>query len=172
MKWLLLIFSVIKPFFSSEHPTINPVEEIKDMIRSNAVAVITLFAAASALATMFAGGLLLVAVDIGAQFDQNGFVYFSSMIIMGLALSLVSLIIGAVIVRSFQEPKREKQRETLTKENVGVVHPLQDALALLVMDFVKEREFNRAAETAQATAQTTERATTPRNFETEEEIRH
>ncbi|AUN99149.1 hypothetical protein C0V70_13765 [Bacteriovorax stolpii] len=143
MKWLLLFFSVIKPFFSSEHPTINPVEEIKDLIRSNAVAVITLFAAASALATMFAGGLLLVAVDIGAQYDQNGFVYFSSMIIMGLALSLVSLIIGAVVVRSFQEPAREKKRETLTKETVGVVHPLQDALALLIMDFVKEREFNR-----------------------------
>nr|BDT29318.1 hypothetical protein BHI3_27840 [Bacteriovorax sp. HI3] len=164
MKWLLLIFSVIKPFFSSEHPTINPVEEIKDLIRSNAVAVITLFAAASALATMFAGGLLLVAVDIGAQYDQNGFVYFSSMIIMGLALSLVSLIIGAVIVRNFQEPGREKKRETLTKENVGVVHPLQDALALLIMDFVKEREFNRATESANAS----ERATVSRTEEAEE----
>ncbi len=146
MKWLLFFFSVIKPFFSSEHPTINPVAEIKELIRSNAVAVITLFAAASTLATMFAGGLLLVAVDIGAQLDQNGFVYFSSMIIMGLSLSLVSLIIGAIVVKSFQEPRREKKRETLTKENVGVVHPLQDALALLIMDFVKERELSRERE--------------------------
>lgn len=143
MKWLLLIFSVIKPFFSTEHEHINPVNEIKDMIRSNAMMVVTLFASASALATLFAGGLILVAVDVGAQYDQNGFVYFSSMIIMGLALSLVSLIAGAIIVRSFQQTTRERKRETLTKENVGTAHPLQDALALLIMDFVKERELDR-----------------------------
>lgn len=166
MKWLLFFFSVIKPFFSSEHSSINPVTEIKDMIRANAVKVLALFAATSALATMFAGGLVLVVVDIGAQYDQNGFVYFSSMIIMGLALSLVSLIIGAVILRSFQDTDREKPREKLTADTVGTVHPLQDAVALLIMDFVKERELNRAArETGPV-----ERADIPRR--SEEEIRH
>lgn len=143
MKWLILLFSFIKPFFSSEHQSTNPVAEIKEMIRENAVKIVVLFAATMALATLFAGGLLLTAVDIGAQYDQNGFVYFSSMIIMGLSLSVISLVAGALIIRNFQDANTEKKRETLTPNSVGVVHPLQDALALLVMDFIKEREHNR-----------------------------
>lgn len=145
MKWLLLIFSVIRPFFSSEQQNLNPVAEIKEMIRANAMKVLMLFATATTLAILFSAGLILVAVDMGAQYDQNGYLYFSSMIIMGLILSAISLVSGAIIVRSFQDESR-KQKVAPPLTAVGTSHPLQDALALLIADFVKEREQKRATD--------------------------
>lgn len=147
MKWLLLIFSLVKPFFgtSSEHQMVNPIAEFKEMIKENAMKVVGVFAAASALATMFAAGIVIIAVDIGAQYDQNAYVYFSSMIMMGITLSVLSLIIAFGGAKAFSnETTKVPKREVL--QSVGTSHPLQDALALLIHDFVKERELKRAQE--------------------------
>ena len=160
MKWLLLIFSLVKPFFSSkEHHLINPMAEFKEMIKENALKVVGIFAAASALATLFAAGLIIIAVDIGAQYDQNAYVYFSSMIMVGLILSLVSLLIAfgtakAVSHETTEAPKRE------ILQQVGTTHPIQDALALLIHDFVKEREMKRANEEEEIVAARTRHAAT------------
>lgn len=146
MKWLILLFSVVKPFLSGGNSSVsmmNPIAELKDMIKANAVKVIVLFSTASALATIFAAGIVIIAVDIGAQYDQNAYVYFSSMIMMGLVLTVLPLIAGAIGIKIFQdEDKKVKQREILV--SVGTSHPLQDALALLIHDFVKEREIKRS----------------------------
>lgn len=147
MKWLLLIFSIVKPFFgsSNEHHMDNPIAEFKEMIKENAMKVVGVFAAASALATLFAAGIVIMAVDIGAQYDQNAYVYFSSMIMVGLVLSLVSLLIAGIAAKVISnEDTKTPKREVL--QSVGTSHPLQDALALLVHDFVKEREIKRAHE--------------------------
>ena len=177
MKWLILLFSIVKPFIStgsSEKPSFNPIAELKEMIRENAAQVVLLFAGASALATLFAAGIVVIAIDIGAQYDQNAYVYFSTMIIMGLILVLLPLIIGAIGYQAFTKDdklKKVKEREVLV--SVGTSHPLQDALALLIHDFVKEREMKRTEETqnaelrAQARA---EQAPAERSFT--EETRH
>jgi hypothetical protein len=145
MKWLILLFSILKPFFShGESQTINPIEDLKDMIKANAVKVMLSFMVASALATLFAAGIVIIAVDVGAQYDQNAYVYFSSMIMMGLVLVLLPVIIGVIGVKAFSnDDRKEKEREVLT--SVGTSHPLQDALALLIHDFVKDREARREA---------------------------
>lgn len=148
MKWLILLFSILKPFFPhGESQVMNPIEDLKDMIKANAVKVMVSFMAASALATLFAAGIVIIAVDIGAQYDQNAYVYFSSMIMMGLILVLLPIIIGVIGVKSFSNDDRKvKEREVLT--SVGTSHPLQDALALLIHDFVKDREAKREANVA------------------------
>lgn len=153
MKWLILIYSLVKPFFGSshEHEMPNPIAEFKEMIKENALKVVGVFAAASALATLFAAGIVIVAVDIGAQYDQNAYVYFSSMIMMGLCLSLLSLFIAGVVAKVISnEDTKTPKREVL--QSVGTSHPLQDALALLIHDFVKEREMKRAQEEELAVA--------------------
>lgn len=155
MKWLLLIFTLVKPFFGSSHDNqmANPIAEFKEMIKENALKVVGVFAAASALATLFAAGIVIIAVDVGAQYDQNAYVYFSSMIMMGITLSLISLIIAFGAAKAISdEDTRPKKREVL--ETVGTSHPLQDALALLIHDFVKEREMKRAKEEEYTTART------------------
>ena len=149
MKWLFILFSIFKPFFSSsgsnEMP--NPVEDIKDMIAKNAVKVMLAFAAVSALATIFAAGLTMVAVDIAAQYDQNAVVYFSTMIMLGITMMLIPVIGGGILVKMFDTDKDEEEKNKRTVlQSIGTVHPLQDALALLVQDFVKEREMKRTQE--------------------------
>ena len=153
MKWLILLFTIIKPFFStgdSDKSPFNPIAELKEMIRENAAQVVILFAGASALATLFAAGIVVIAVDVGAQYDQNAYVYFSTMMIMGLILILLPLIIGAIGDQAFtKEDKNKNMKEREVLLSVGTSHPLQDALALLIHDFVKEREIKRAEESEQ-----------------------
>ncbi|MEA9355731.1 hypothetical protein SHI21_05950 [Bacteriovorax sp. PP10] len=172
MKWLLLIFSIFKPFFgsSSEHQMVNPIAEFKEMIKENAMKVVGVFAAASALATLFAAGLVIIAVDVGAQYDQNAYVYFSSMIMMGITLSVLSLIIafGAAKIIS-NENTKPAPREVL--QSVGTSHPLQDALALLIHDFVKEREMKRA-QAEEYAAERSQRAATDERYHPSEESTH
>jgi len=172
MKWLLLIFSLVRPFFgsSSEHQMTHPIAEFKEMIKENAMKVVAVFAAASALATLFAAGIIIIAVDIGAQYDQNAYIYFSSMIMMGLTLSLLSLIIAGVTAKVISnEDTKTPKREVL--QSVGTSHPLQDALALLIHDFVKEREMKRAQEEELVAAKknsSAPRAEDPRYYPSEE----
>lgn len=165
MKWLLILFSIFKPFFSSEAESINPVTEIKDMVRANAMKALMFFAVATSLAILFSAGLVLVAVDMGAQYDQNGYIYFSSMIMMGLILSAISLVTGTIIIRSFQESDEPKKQSHLPLTAVGTSHPLQDALALLIADFVKERELKRSMELGATNEKINSRDTT-------EDMRH
>lgn len=178
MKWLILLFSVVKPFLStgSDKPTFNPMAELREMIRENAAQVVILFAGASALATIFAAGIVIIAVDIGAQYDQNAYIYFSTMIIMGSILMLLPLIIGTIGYQAFtkeesSKKKKAKERETLV--SVGTSHPLQDALALLIHDFVKEREMKRAEETHNTELRAQSRAQrTPAETHFSDESRH
>ena len=142
MNWLLLIFSVIKPFFSStnDNKMGNPIAEFKEMIKENAMKVVGLFAAASALASIFAA-------DIGLQYDKNANIQFSSMILMGIILSLLALVISLGAAKAISnEETREKEKKRETLRSVGTSHPLQDSIALLIHDFVKEREAKRAHE--------------------------
>jgi hypothetical protein len=172
MKWLLLIFSIFKPFFgsSNEHQMHNPIAEFKEMIKENAMKVVGVFAAASALATLFAAGIIIIAVDVGAQYDQNAYVYFSSMIMMGITLSVLSLIIAFGAVKAVSnEDTKPAPREVL--QSVGTSHPLQDALALLIHDFVKEREMKRAQAEEHA-AERSQRAASDERYHPSEESTH
>lgn len=161
MKWLILLFTFIKPFFSTSgesQSSFNPINDLKEMIKENAVKVMLLFMAGSILSTIFAAGIVIIAVDIGAQFDQNAYIYFSSMITMGLILVLLPVIIGVIGVKAFKNDDDEKSRKIKEREElktIGTSHPLQDALALLIHDFVKEREMKRSGETYSETAGTT-----------------
>ncbi|MBC7428571.1 MAG: hypothetical protein H7336_08175 [Bacteriovorax sp.] len=143
MKWLIILFSIFKPFFSGgTHEMPNPVAELKEMVRVNAVKVLLSFSIFSAMATIFAAGIILIAVDISAQYDAAQYVQFSATIITGIILILLPVIIGAIMVKRYDQSTEIKKREV--QSNVGGVHPLQDALALLVHDFVKEREMKRS----------------------------
>jgi hypothetical protein len=159
MKWLLLIFSVVKPLLSSAHEnghqSLNPVNDIKDMIKENAMKVVTFFAFASILSTLFASGIIIIAVNISNQYDLNNYVIFNSMIGTGIGLSLVSLLIGFAVVRTFQgENIKDQEKKSKKDFSVAKEHPIQDALALLVTDFIKEREYKREVKRQYRTGRT------------------
>lgn len=144
MKWLFLVVSIfIKQFSNHPHAEIgNPVEEIKDFIKENAFKVVMGFTVASALGSVFVAGLVMTIVNLSTQYDQTMSVRFTAMIVSGLAFMLISIAatsllyynaINSVVVKKIKVPL----------SNINTNHPLQDAFAVLVMDFVKEREFRR-----------------------------
>jgi hypothetical protein len=148
MKWLLIFYSIFKPFISANgsHGMPNPIAELKEMIRVNAAKILLSLAVVFSLAAIFTAGIVMIAVDAGGQYDQNGYVYFSMMIAIGAALVIIPLIIGAFAMNKYDQKTITIKHEDIS--SVGVSHPLQDALALLVHDFVKEREFKRTSEEA------------------------
>ncbi len=148
MKWFFILFSIFKPFFSvgGSHEMQSPIEDLKDLIKKNAVKVMLAFGLMSAMASVFAAGLIIVAVDISAQYDQNAVVVFSTMILSGIILMLIPIITGVVLVKKYDNNDDVEIKKP--SQQIGTIHPLQDALALLVHDFVKEREIKRAHEEA------------------------
>lgn len=142
MKWFFILGSMIRNLLSSDQPTINPIEELKMAIAQNAIKLVALMIAIVAVGSMFTAGLTIIALDIGAQYDQTGTVFFSSILVAGIILSSISLLVVAIVVnvvnsKSSQVPKH------IPLKNIGSAHPVQDAVALLIADFVKEREYKR-----------------------------
>ena len=145
MKWLFILFSIFKPFLSNgTHEMPNPVEELKEMLRVNAVKVLLAFAVFSAMATIFAAGIVMIAVDLSFQYKSMQYVQFSPTTLAGLVLILLPIIIAAIMVKKYDQTTEIKKQ--IPHASIGTVHPLQDALALLVHDFVKEREMKRSQE--------------------------
>ena len=144
MKWLLIAFSLFKQFapHSDSGTMVNPVAEIKDFIKDNALKVILIFMIASAMSSLFVAGIVIAAVNVAYQYDQTMNISFTAMLATGLILVLLSAGFSALYYANAKSSdKIEKVKQSA--KNIGSGHPLQDALAVLVMDFVKEREFRR-----------------------------
>lgn len=146
MKWLLLIGSLIKPmlFSGATSTASNTIEDFKLVIKENAVKVVFLLAAVISLAIILASGLIMVAYNIAFQIDNNGSASISAIIITGSILVLVSLLVVGIVINSVSSKKEItplKRQEP--QQLINSAHPLQDAMALLIMDFIKEREVKR-----------------------------
>ncbi len=155
MKWLLLCASIFfKPFsrFSSSS-TMNPAVEIKQFFVDNAKKVLLAFIASSIISSMFVAGLIISIITISAQYDQNGGIGLSAMLLGGIGMVVLSLIFGWAILSPSRESRSvEHEIERAKKEEHLSGNTVSDALVLLIQDFVKEREFKRS------TAQSFERA--------------
>ena len=147
MKWLLLLGSFfLKPLMSSQQnsPTLNPIEDLKDLIKEKAAIVAVMFAAGISLSILFASGLIMAAMNASAQYDLNSVVYFNTMIGTGLGISLVTFLIGVFAIKGFQADDKKEKKKAETLSEIRISHPLQDAIALLIADIIKEREFKRS----------------------------
>lgn len=144
MKWLLILASIAKPlFFNDQRPVINPAEEFKTIVAQNAMKLFLLLIAIVSLGIMFAAGIVIIALDMGAQVDQTGTVFFSSILVAGLILCTISLLTVSIVVYAINNKTNPPIKHDVPLRNIGTAHPIQDAVALLIADFVKEREFKR-----------------------------
>lgn len=144
MKWLFIFGSLLKPLLFEGNSSISPMEDIKAMIRENATKLVFLMATVISLAIVLAAGIIIVALELGMQIDQNGSVMLSSVLIAGLVLIGISVCAWAVVLSTVKSERIHLKNPPL--KNIGTAHPLQDAVALLIADYVKAREDKRAAE--------------------------
>lgn len=142
MKWLLILGSFLRPIFFDNNSITNPIDDFKSMIKENATKLIFLLATVVSLAIVLAAGIVTVALELGMQIDKNGAVTLSSVLIAGFALISISVCVWAIVLNAVKSDRASHRNPPL--KSVGSSHPLQDALALLVVDFVKAREEKRA----------------------------
>ena len=98
----------------------------------------------------FCGGLFITILEGTTQYDQVGYVTLSSTLGAGIALSLIAAL-GFAYVFAFAWPGAGKNA---AREHVAPpphqASTLEQALTVLVLDFVREREMRRERENQSA----------------------
>lgn len=149
----MLLFSMLTGRFRSA-PRQNLKEvalEIFELITYRSRKVVFLGMAGLATTALACGGIFISLVDITTQYDQEGFMAWTATLSGGLFLTLASLAgLGYVYFRAWPgTQKMAEAREHQAEERFARKPPgpgsLEQALAALVMDYVKEREDRRAS---------------------------
>lgn len=98
---------------------------------------------------ILSGGFFMGLIDITTQYDRDGVVQATASSITGFSLVALSLIgFIWVFTRAWPGVKavKKKEEKVAAEQNSGI----EQALILLVMDFIKEREFKREERRHQA----------------------
>lgn len=144
MKWLSLFFSFFLGKLNVARPpslkhTINILFE-EAAYRSRKPALYALAGLTSVI--LLSGGFFMGLIDITTQYDRDGVVRATASSITGFSLVALSIIgFTWVFTRAWPGVKavKEKEEKAAREHTSG----LEQALTLLVMDFIKEREFKR-----------------------------
>ena len=92
---------------------------------------------------LFCGGLFITALNLASQYDLKGFVNFTATLGVGIGLLLISSgAFAFVFLKAW--PRQIKRPELPMSHQTPKVSSLEQALSVLVMDFVKERELKRS----------------------------
>lgn len=150
MKWIYLVMSfMIKRFTGAKAENAHPIEELKELIKENAVKILLVFTTATAIGSFFVAGASITIIDLTSQYDLGENLRLSAVATSGLVmvvLSSLAFIVGMIFAtRHDREKKRMEERRAKHHE----VNSIQDAIILLVNDYIAEREFNREFRSAQ-----------------------
>jgi hypothetical protein len=142
MRWLTILFSVLfKQIFHPNNESTDPVKEMKEFILKNYKRVILSMSVANVLSLMFVAGLTISIVTFSVQYDRTGILFVSALGAGGLGLILVSMI-GFIFFFSAGPDEAFDQKRDF-KTSLPRKSNLEDALALLINDYIKEKEFKR-----------------------------
>lgn len=145
MQWLSLLFSFFLGKFKTSRPSGLNFKESLNLLfdeiayRSRKPAMFTL--GGLVCVTLLCGGFFMGLIDLTNQFDREGSVRATAGNITGFALAAIAIgIFTWIFKRAWPGVKEVAKTEEASKENPS---GLEQALTLLVMDYIKEREFKR-----------------------------
>lgn len=141
MRWLQLILSFIVKSVTTGGEKPHPMEEFKDFMKENALKLFVGMVLLVTIGTMLTAGLYMLVASLAAQSDLGLPLRMTAMAWGGLLLALVPVLIlsFAWYKSSPNELKHSKKKKNLPEEPAT----LEQALALLVTDFVEERHMKR-----------------------------
>jgi hypothetical protein len=146
MHWLSLLVSfLVGRFNNARRPSLKEsavaiIEEVTYKSRKP----VAMILGGLACVLLLCGGFFMSLIDLTQQYDQEGIVRFTAS--FGSGLVLVALTLGAFIWIFASAWPGANAKERLKEKEEGAKAPtssLEQALATLVMDFVKEREQKR-----------------------------
>lgn len=148
MKWLSLLFSFFLGKFNvARSPGLSLKEGINLLFdelayRSRKPTMLALGGIVSV--AILCGGFFMGLIDITTQYDRDGVVRATASSIAGFALAAIAIGTFTWIFKSaWPGVKAAEKSKDATQEVKPPVHGLEQALTLLVLDFIKEREFKR-----------------------------
>jgi hypothetical protein len=160
MKWVAMIMSFIMGNMQKHSLGIkDSAMEIFDEVVYKSRSAVMLTLGAFAAIIILCGGLFMAIIQATTQYDMTGQIFFSSTIAVGLILAALSLIVCAVVfTRAWPGVRTHLPKPEVKVEAQGpqVGNSLEQAVALLVMDFVKEREASRLRRDQQAASRESE----------------
>lgn len=148
MRWLSLLLSFLLGKFNvARSPGLSLKESLNLLFdelayRSRKPAMLALGGIASV--AILCGGFFMGLIDITTQYDRDGVVRATASSMTGFALAAIAIATFTWIFKSaWPGVKSAEKAEDTTIEVKQSVHGLEQALTLLVMDYIKEREFKR-----------------------------
>lgn len=142
MKWLFVILSMLVKRFSHASNKSNPMEEIKDFIKENSLKILFAFTSAITLGIIFASGVVWSVIALTNQYDSGLPLKFTGSVAGGFGLVLGSALVFAMALHFAIKGEKEEKREAMASHRLG--HGIEEALVLLVNDFIRERELKRS----------------------------
>jgi len=147
MKWLSLVFSFLLGKFNTPHrPSLKESAfEIIEEATFKSRKPLALLLGALSCVLLLCGGFFMGLIDLTQQYDREGVVRFTSSFGSGLGLVLVGIAVFSYIFVYAWPGARKHSVEQQLKEQAAqsANSTLEQALATLVLDFVKEREQKR-----------------------------
>lgn len=121
-------------------------EMFEDIVLKGRKPVILILAGVSAV-LFFCGGLFITILEGTTQYDRVGYVTLTSTLGAGIALFVIAAL-GFAYVFAFAWPgaRRVNERDHERPQPQHQASTLEQALTVLVLDFVKEREARRDRE--------------------------
>ncbi|MGZ3743575.1 MAG: hypothetical protein ACXWRE_09560 [Pseudobdellovibrionaceae bacterium] len=154
MRWISLLVSFIIGKINSARPP--SLKELASAIMEEAAyrsrRPVVLLLSGLICILFLCGGFFMSLIDLTSQFDRNGFIQFTASTAGGVILVLFSLSVFFWIFTSAW-PGTQEKKMTEMEAPAQPTSSLEHALSLLVMDFIKEREFKRQQQQQQQQAQ-------------------
>jgi hypothetical protein len=142
MKWLLIASSFFFKNFMSQPQgkTFDPLGELKVLVKENGKKILLAITLSFSIAVMFISGLVMTIVSLSTQYEMNATINLTPMATSGFGLMAFALLWGAIFFSTADEEKVEKTRRSVDEP---VAHPIESAIAMLVTDFVEDRQQRR-----------------------------
>lgn len=144
MKWFYLIMSfMIQRFTGAKADNAHPIEELKELIAENAVKILLIFTTATAIGSFFVAGVSIIIVELTSQYDLRENLRMSAIATGGVVMIVLSAFAFVVGLLFATRHDRKKKKMEARRAKHHPVNSIQDAIILLVNDYIAEREFKR-----------------------------
>ncbi|WP_415062569.1 hypothetical protein [Bdellovibrio sp.] len=147
MRWLGMVLSFLFGRLNTKPKSFREIAlEIFDDVSRRSRKIVSLTLAGLGAVIFFCGGLFISIIDGTTQYDRFGMVNWTATFGAGVTLILFATAVFAVVfLRAWPGATQRHSRIPPHHEAPPPPSALEQALAALVMDFVKERELRREA---------------------------
>lgn len=141
MRWIQMIISFIMKRVTAGGEKPHPMEELKEFLKENAIKLFVGMVMIVTIGTLLTAGIYMTVASLTAQVDLGLSPQMTAMTWGGLIMALVPVaLLSFAWYKSTPHEKTHKKKKQKIPEQPAT---LEQALVLLVADFIEERQMKR-----------------------------